>query len=278
MKRLLAVVCAVASLTACGAAGQSAQTPDQVVASASQKMGQLQSAKFDMTANILEQFPPAFTQSLGPQGAALSNLSIDLSGSGKAKFPDQAAMSMQVKTGSVTVSTDMVFAAGKIYLKDPQTGAYSEVSGANQLLQFSNQTDPLSGASVLKTAQSVKDLGDTTINGVAVHHYQIVPDKNKVADQASTQQARDLMRSMLQNGSVRLEVWIGKADELLHRLKDDTDASIDLNQVMQASGQQLPAGVTVPAGATVHAVVHATLDYHDFNTPVTVSVPPVSSS
>jgi hypothetical protein len=278
MKRLIAVLCAVASLAACGGAGQNAQTPQQVVSGASQKMGQLKSAKFDMRTSILEQFPPAFTQSLGPQGAALSNLTIDLSGSGKATFPDEAAMSMQVKTGSVTVSTDMVFAAGKIYLKDPQSGAYSEVSAANQLLQFSNQTDPLSGAAVLKTAQSVKDLGDTTLSGVAVHHYQITPDKNKIADQASTQQARDLMRSMLQSGSVRLEAWIGKDDQLLHRLKDDTDATIDLNQVLQASGQQLPAGMTLPAGATVHAVVNATIDYHDFNSAVTVSVPPVSSS
>jgi hypothetical protein len=99
-----------------------------------------------------------------------------------------------------------------------------------------------------------------------------------VADQASTQQAKDLVRSMLQSGSLQLEVWIGKDDHLLHRLKDDTDATIDLNQVMQASGQQLPPGFTLPPGATVHTVVHATINYHDFNTPVTVSVPAVSPS
>jgi hypothetical protein len=34
----------------------------------------------------------------------------------------------------------------------------------------------------------------------------------------------------------------------------------------------------MPPGATVHTVVHATIDYHDFNTPVTVGVPAVSSS
>jgi hypothetical protein len=277
MRRSLGFLFAIAVLSGCGAVQQAAETPQQVVSTASDRMSHLQSAKFDMTATMLEQFPQAFVQSLGPQGAALANLSIDLSANGQAKFPDQASMSMQVKTGSVSVSTDMVMTGAKIYIKDPQTGSFREVPSGNAVLQFSNQTDPLSGAAILKTAQSITDLGDTTVNGVAVHHYKIVPDKNKLADQAATQQARDLMRSMLQNGTVSIEVWIGKGDHLLHRLKDDTDASIDLNQAMQASGQALPPGFSVPSGSSVHAVVHATIDYHDFNAPVRISVPPTAS-
>jgi hypothetical protein len=278
MKRRFAAATTAVLLSACGAAGLSSETPQQVVSTASDKMSQLHSAKFDMTATILEQFPSAFVQQLGPPGAALANLSVDMSGKGVAKFPDQASMSMQVKTGSVTVSTELVMAGGKMYIKDPQTGAFTQPAGADALSQFTNQADPLSSAAILKTAQSVKDLGDTTLNGAAVHHYQIVPDKNKIADQASSQQAKDLIRSMLQSGTIQLEAWIGKDDHLLHRLKDDTDATIDLNQVMQASGQQLPPGLTLPAGVTVHTVVHATIDYHDFDAPVTVSVPAVSPS
>jgi hypothetical protein len=277
MKGKLAAALATLVLTGCSAAALT-ETPGQVVSAASQAMSQLHSAKFDMTATILEQFPPAFVQQLGPAGAALGNLSVDMSGNGQAKFPDQASMSMQVKTGGLSVTTELVFAGGKLYVKDPQSGRFIQPQGADALSQFTNQADPLSSAAILKTAPSVKDLGDTTLNGTAVHHYQIVPDKNKVADQASSQQAKDLVRSMLQNGSLQIEVWIGKDDHLLHRLKDDTDATIDLNQVMQASGQQLPPGTALPSGATVHTVVHAIIDYHDFNTPVTVSVPAVSPS
>ena len=278
MKRLLAATCAAVVLSACGAAAQlTAQTPQQVVSTASDRMAKLQSAKFDLTATILEQFPTSFTDQLGPAGAALANLSIDMSGKGEAKFPDKASMSLQVKTGGITASTDMVFAGGKIYIKDPTSGNWTQPAGAQGVSQFTNQADPLSGAAILKTAQSIKDLGDTTLNGSAVHHYQIVPDKSKVADQASTQQAKDLVRSMLENGSILLEVWIGKDDHLLHRMKNDTDATIDLKKVMEASGQQLPPGFPLPAGATVHTVVHATIDYRDFNAPVTVSVPAVSS-
>ncbi len=278
MKRILAATCAVVVLSACGAVAQlTIETPQQVVSTASDKMGKLQSAKFDLTATVLEQFPTSFTDQLGPAGAALANLSIDMSGKGEAKFPDKASMSLQVKTGSMTISTDMVFAGGKIYIKDPTSGNWTQPASAQGVSQFTNQADPLSGAAILKTAQSIKDLGDTTLNGSGVHHYQIVPDKNKVADQASTQQAKDLVRSMLENGSILLEVWIGKDDHLLHRMKNDTDATIDLKKVMDASGQQLPPGFPLPAGATVHTVVHATIDYRDFNAPVTVSVPAVSS-
>jgi hypothetical protein len=278
MKRMLAATCALVVLSACGAAAQlTTETPQQVVSMASDKMGTLQTAKFDLTATVLEQFPTSFTDQLGPAGAALANLSIDMSGKGEAKFPDKASMSLQVKTGSMTISTDMVFAGGKIYIKDPTSGNWTQPASAQGVSQFTNQADPLSGAAILKTAQSIKDLGDTTLNGTAVHHYQIVPDKNKVADQASTQQAKDLVRSMLENGSILLEVWIGKDDHLMHRMKNDTDATIDLKKVMDASGQQLPPGFPLPAGSTVHTVVHATIDYRDFNAPVTVSVPAVSS-
>ena len=278
MRRILAATFAVVLLPACGAVAQLNETPQQVVSTASDKMSQLQSAKFDLTATVLEQFPASLTDQLGTAGAALSNLSIDLSGKGQAKFPDKASMSLQVKMGSMTISTDMVLAAGKIYIKDPTSGSWTAPAGAQGVTQFTNQADPLSGAAILKTAQSIKDLGDTTLNGSAVHHYQIVPDKNKVADQASTQEAKDLVRSMLENGTIQLEVWIGKDDHLLHRMKSDTDATVDLGKVMAASGLQLPPGFPMPAGATVHTVVHATIDYHDFNAPVTVTVPSVAPS
>jgi len=278
MRRLLAATGAVVMLSACGGVAQLSETPQQVVSTAADKMTQLHTAKFDVTATILEQFPAAFTDQLGPAGASLANFSIDMSGKGDAKFPDTASMSLQVKTGGISVSTDMVIAGGKIYIKDPTSGSWTQPASAQSFSQFTNQSDPLASAAILKTAQSVKDLGDTTLNGSAVHHYQIVPDKNKVADQASTQEAKDLVRSMLENGTIQLEVWIGKDDHLLHRMKNDTDATIDLGKVMAASGQQLPPGFPIPAGATVHTVVHATIDYHDFNAPVTVTVPSVAPS
>jgi hypothetical protein len=278
MRRMLAATGAVVMLAACGGVAQVSETPQQVVSTAADKMSQLHTAKFDVTATILEQFPAAFTDQLGAAGASLANFSIDMSGKGDAKFPDTASMSLQVKTGGISVSTDMVLAGGKIYIKDPTSGSWTQPASAQSVSQFTNQSDPLASAAILKTAQSVKDLGDTTLNGSAVHHYQIVPDKNKVADQASTQEAKDLVRSMLENGTIQLEVWIGKDDHLLHRMKNDTDATVDLGKVMAASGQQLPPGFPIPAGATVHTVVHATIDYHDFNAPVTVTVPSVAPS
>src|SRR5260370_35434481 len=105
-------------------------------------------------------------------------------------------MPLQVKTGSVTISTDMVFAGGKIYIKDPTSGNWTQPAGAQGVSQFTTQADPLSGAATLKTALTIKDLGDTRLNGSAVHHYQLAPYKKKRADQASTAQSKDLHRSL----------------------------------------------------------------------------------
>jgi len=60
-------------------------------------------------------------------------------------------------------------------------------------------------------------------------------------------------------------------------MKNDTDATIDLTKVMEASASNCPR-LPDAAGATVHTVVHATIDYHDFNAPVTVTVPSVAPS
>jgi hypothetical protein len=277
MRRLGAAVLALTLLCGCGAVAQNSETPQQVVSDAAQKMSRLHAAKFDLAATVLEQLPASLTQSMGAQGAALSNLSLRLSGNGEASFPDKAAMTVSVSTGSVTIDTAVIVIGGQLYLKNPQTGTFSQVSTGNPLSAFTGEADPLSGAAILKSAQSIKDLGDTTLNGTAVHHYQIAPDKNKLAQQASTAQAQALMRSMLQNGSVQLEVWIGSSDHLLYRLKDRTDATVDLAQTIQASGQSLPSGTSLPAGSTVHVVANSTLNFHDFNASVTVTPPPVAS-
>ena len=242
MRRLGAAVLALMLLCGCGAVAQNSETPQQVVSDAAQKMGALHAAKFDLTGTVLEQLPASLAESLGAQGAALSNVSVRVSGNGQASFPDKAAMTVTVGTGSITIDTVVILIGGQVYLKNPQTGTFSQVSTGNPLSAFTGEADPLSGAAILKDAQSIKDLGDTTLNGKAVHHYQIVPDKDKLAEQASTPEAQALMRSMLQNGSVQLEVWIGASDHLLYRLKDRTDATVDLAQAMQASGQSVPSG------------------------------------
>ncbi|TMG41305.1 MAG: hypothetical protein E6H92_00675 [Chloroflexi bacterium] len=283
MKRIVAAFCTTLVLAACGSVAV-VETPQQVVLTASQKMSSdVKTAKFDMAANIVETFPPALAQSLGAQGGGLSNITVDVSGKGQMQLPDKAAMNFQAKVGGVTVTVDSVVAGGKFYIKDPTTGNWTLAQGTSGLGQFSNQLDPISTTDLLKSVQSVKDLGDTKLNGTDVHHYEIVPDKTKLEAQMGSSglsaQMQAVIKNMVDKGTFHIEVWIGKGDHLLRQVKEDIDANLDLGAILAAA---MPAGATpipgIPANATIHLVGHISVNLHDFNSTVTVAVPSVSPS
>jgi LppX_LprAFG lipoprotein len=283
MKRTLAVLLGALLLAACGSIAV-VETPQQVVATASQKMtSDVKTAKLDMTATIVESFPPELVQSLGGAASGLSNITLDLNGKGQMQLPDKAAMNFQVKIGGVTVTVDSVVAGGKLYVKDPTTGNWTLAQGTSGLGQFSSQLDPTSATGLLKAVQSVKDLGDTKLNGTDVHHYEVVPDKTKLQEQMGASgvnaQTQAVIKDMVDKGTFHIEVWIGKDDHLLRRIKEDIDANLDLSAIMAAV---MPSGATplpgLPSNATIHLIGHISIDLHDFNSTVTVTVPSVSPS
>ncbi len=280
MRRALAVLLGALLLAACGST-IAAETPQQVVSTASQKMADLKTAKFDIDVTSLLQFPPQLAQSLGAQ--VPENLSIDVNGKGQMQLPSKAAFSMQVKTGGITVTTDAVIDGGKFYIKDPTSGNWMLAQNVPGLGQLGNQLDPTSANDVLKTVQSVKDLGDTTVGGTSVHHYDIVPDKVKLAQQLAganaDAQTQAFIQDVLNNGTIHVQVWIGKSDHLLRRLQEDLDGNIDLSKELGALGQsgQLPPGA-IPTNASIHFTAHIKVDLHDFNSAVTVAIPSVSPS
>lgn len=284
MKRTVFAMLATLALAACGSTSV-AETPLQVVSTASQKMASdVKTTKFDMNATILENLPPELLQSLGGQGSGLQNVSITVTGKGQMQLPDKAAMTFQAQVGGITITVDSVVAGGKFYIKDPTTGNWTIAQGTSGFGQFSSQLDPISTTDLLKAVQSVKDLGDTRLNGTDVHHYEIVPDKAKLDEQMGSiglsPQMQAVVKDMVDKGTFHIEVWIGKDDHLLRRIKEDIDANLDLNAMLAAvmpSGQAPPPG-SIPANASIHLTGHITIDLHDFNSAVTVTVPSVSPS
>jgi len=71
-----------------------------------------------------------------------------------------------------------------------------------------------------------------------------------------------------------VEVWFGTDDHLVRRISTDADYTIDLNQLLGSLGAPT-SGSTLPAGSTIHATAHVVLNYHDFDAPVTISIPSV---
>ncbi len=279
MKRLLASLLTVMALAACASPFAKAESPQQALSSAAQRASQLKSAKFDLQGHVVMTFPPQLAQMMG-QFAPGGAVTVDASGNGEAQFPDRYHATVNAKMSGISVSSEVVVANGQAYVKNPTTGTWQL---SNQALAFSgqlNEPDPLSYSQLLKNVKSIKDLGDTTLNGTAVHHYQLIPDTDKLLaslDSSSFKNPAALaaMKQVLQSGTMTVEVWFGKDDHLVRRVQSDADYQVDLNQLLGALGSANSAGSRLPAGSTIHAVAKVVINYHDFDAPVTITVPTV---
>jgi hypothetical protein len=291
MKRLFPLL-ATLVLAACASPVAQQETPQQALHNAATATSKLHSAKFDLAGVISVQLPPQLTQGLNQEGAnslapglgqalASGSITADLSGSGQAQFPDKLHATINTRLGGLSVKTEEIVVGGKAYTKNPVTGQWSSGTANGALGTGLSQPDPLSYAQLLDTAGSIKDLGDTTLNGDTVHHYQVVPDKAKLAAKLDSvpalkdPQARQAFQQILDKGTLTTQVWIGKSDHLLRRLLADAKLVIDLSQFMSGLGagrgtQGLPA---IPAGSTVTVTAHLTTNYHDFNSPVSIQAP-----
>jgi hypothetical protein len=268
---------AVVALAACGSP-LATETPQQALAGAAQRAGQLKSAKFDFQGGVTMKLPAALGQALGSAGGN-GTVMVNLTGTGEAQFPDRYHAVLNVKMQGFSVATEVIVANGKAYVKNPLTNKWEASPGSAGLDQL-GQADPLSYSQLLKNVKSIKDEGDTTLNGTAVHHYQLTPDTARLLSSLNTStmnpQAVSALKQVLSNGNMTIQVWFGKDDHLVRRLATDADYTIDLNQFLGALGSTAGAsGARLPAGSTIHATAHVVINYHDFDSPVTISIPSI---
>ena len=283
MKRVLIALLAVGLLAACASPLAKQETPQQAVAAAASRATQLHSARFDLQGHVNLTFPPQLASLFAQSGATAGSFALDLSGNGEAQFPDRYHALINAKLGGVAIGSEVVSVAGTAYVKNPVNGKWTASSVPGGITGQLNQPDPLSYAQLLKNVKSIKDLGDTTINGTAVHHYQLIPDKEKLLAGASTgsaskdAQAQANLTQVLDNGTMTIEVWFGKDDHLVRRLQTDADYHIDLGQLMSSLGTgSAGSSSRVPTGSNIRAVAHMVINYHDFDSQVTITVPTVS--
>ena len=281
MRRVFAALLTMLSLAACASPLAKAETPSQALDAAAQRAGQLKSAKFDLQGNVKMTFPAALGKQLGQSGSTAGSISLDMNGTGEAQFPDRYHASVNVKMTGLSLATEVVVANGKAYLKNPLSGKWQASEQSAGITGQLSQPDPLSYEQLLKNVKSIKDLGDTSLNGTTVHHYGLVPDKDKLLaamDKAATKnpQALAAIKQVLDSGTMTVEVWFGKDDHLVRRVSTDADYTVNLNQLMGSLGAATSSGSQLPAGSTIHAIAHVVINYHDFDSPVTISIPSVS--
>jgi hypothetical protein len=282
VKRLLTGLLLTGLLAACASPLAKAETPQQALAAAATRAGKLHSAKFDLQGNVNLTFPPQLASMFAQSGTTAGSFALNLTGNGEAQFPDRYHATVNAKLGGVSIGSEVISVAGTAYVKNPLTGKWTASTVPAGIAGQLNQPDPLSYAQLLSTVKSIKDLGDTTLQGTTVHHYQLIPDKAKLeaslnaGSATKTAQAQAALKQVLDNGAMTIEVWFGKDDHLVRRLVTDADYHLDLGQLMGTLGAGSPNGAKVPAGSTIHAVAHMVIGYHDFDAPVTIAIPTVS--
>ena len=278
MKRLFVCVLSMLLLAACASPLAKTETPQQAVAAAAQRASQLHSAKFDMTAAVNMSFPPAMASMFG-QAANGGSMAVNLSGNGEAQFPDRYHATMNVKMGGFSVAAETVVANGKAYVKNPLTGKWEVSTQTGNLTDQLGQPDPLSYDQFLKNVKSVTEIqGATRLDNVSVRHFEVTPDKDKLVAAISKQknaQAAAALKQVLDSGTMKLDVYIGKDDHLVRQMNLNLDYTIDVKQLLGALGAGNGSSAGLPAGSTIHAKATVTINYHDFNAPVTISIPTV---
>jgi hypothetical protein len=146
----------------------------------------------------------------------------------------------------------------------------------------------LSYQALIDTAKSLIEINDqpSTIAGVAVDHYRIVPDLVRLLAQVTAgsaskdPQAMAALQSLLQNAQLTADVWTGTSDHLIRRLSYDADVTADLQALSAAFAKGTGANgqsVQIPAGSVAHLTAHAVINLHGFNGAVTIEAPTVSS-
>jgi hypothetical protein len=296
MRRTLVAVLAIGLLSACAGlsapAASKSDTPQQSLAAAGKAMAKLKSVRFDAKATVSLTLPASLVDQLrakaGSKGGFLSsNMTVDLTISGAVKKPDQLDATIEAKLGGLAVNTEVIAVGGQLYAKDPMSDKWKAFGQRDQANSAKSKAG-LSYQALIDTAKSLAEINDqpSTINGVAVDHYRIVPDLVRLFAQVTAglaskdPQVMAALEGILQNSQLTADVWTGSSDHLIRRVSYDADVTADLHALSAAFANGTGSNgqsVQIPAGSMAHLTAHAVINLHDFNGAVTIKAPTVSS-
>ncbi|WP_067466574.1 LppX_LprAFG lipoprotein [Actinomadura macra] len=120
----------------------------------------------------------------------------------------------------------------------------------DQLLQQSQQMDPVQNTKMLTASKDVREVGKETVNGVQTTHYTGTYRLEDALSKLPAEQQQQLRKNSgrLGTDAMAFDLWV-----------DD---------------QQLPRKMSMKSGQTSDGTMNLTMSYHDFGKPVQVSAPP----
>ena len=158
---------------------------------------------------------------------------VKVTGSGDLIYPHKENLSLQLEVPAANGQTSIVAINERIengheYLQVPaQSQSWKDVSG-NAKGQIAPGMDPIANLEFAHAFRASDDLGDITMDQIAMHHFSLTVDPGKYLAQLKADPQSGLTpqdEAVLNNAGIQVEVWISASDRYMHQMKIDMSTS-----------------------------------------------------
>src|SRR3989442_5184514 len=154
---------------------------------------------------------------------------VKVTGSGDLIYPHKENLSLQLQVPAANGQTAIVainerIEGGHDYVQYPAQGpAWKDVTG-NSKGQVAPGMDPIANLEFAHAFRASDDLGDITMDQIAMHHFSLTVDPGKYVGQLKSDPNSGVTpqdEAVLTNAGIQVEVWISASDSLMHQMKID---------------------------------------------------------
>jgi hypothetical protein len=154
---------------------------------------------------------------------------VRVTGSGDLTYPHKENLSLQLEIPTANgqraiVAVNERIEGGHEFVQYPAQGpAWKDVTG-NTKGQVAPGMDPIANLEFAHAFRASDDLGDITMDHVAMHHFSLTVDPGKYVAQLKQDPNSGLTpqdEAVLTNAGIQTEVWISASDSLMHQMKID---------------------------------------------------------
>jgi hypothetical protein len=224
------VIAAVLTLAACGGGGGGDESAPAAAA--------LIRSTADATAGV-RSFHFGFEIDNAPPNRPGLNLTF---ATGDIAVPDKLRAEVAGTLSGISIRSELIFVGDQHYLKDPISGRWRTLDAETSPIAF---FDPAKGVlSVIRGARDVELAGSETVGGVDTYRLEGVVEARDVTPILGNEPTGRL---------VDLELWIGKEDSILRRLRlsgpISDDEADDIVRTVEISQFDEPFAIEPPADA-----------------------------
>ncbi len=274
---LTALMAFLLVLSACSAPGQAnspSPTPLQTLQNSASAMNKLQSVHFDLQASLATQLGSATsaTPTAATPTTPIGNITFNVTGHGDAAGTDQSQVNLTLGNQPIV---NVISKGQTVYVqtKDGQWFSVDKSKLKNGSQSFFSQSlaKHMADLTTLLLNAKLTDHGQETVNGESLDHITAVMDQQSL--QALSSQLNGLLPANQQQAQNQLtkgtiDLWIDQSTSLIHQVKLDVMAQVDVSKMAQANGQ---GNGNTPMPASVEA--KAQLNFSKFNQPVNIQAP-----